>query len=493
MSIRNRLILLIALLLALLAFTGFFAYRKFSTVTRQLSQIGEGSIRLSNKVVFLNLQHLRHTDLFKKVVEQGLLLQSQPAQKAAFISAREEYGAACMMFDNAVHSEDTLLSGIGGYETVSPMLGIGIKRHNDSIIALHNICAPTAGRVFAMLEEGNSAAALPVADSLYDNEKKIHAQLNDLLVAYQDFAARAITLSRHEQHRILLDLLGIIGIIAAIGIAGALFLSRQILVSLGKAVWFAGQIKEGNRMVDFGTIPRDEVGGLLSMLREMLAALKTSEQQILDEKKKSDDLLLNILPAEVAEELKKSGSAIARHFDEVTVLFTDFKGFTLLSEQLTPQELVNELDACFGEFDAIMVRHGIEKIKTIGDAYLAAAGVPEPCEQHARIVVTAALEIVAYMRSRKERLGDRTFDIRVGIHTGDVVAGIVGVKKFAYDIWGDTVNTAARMEQNSEAGRINISQATYDRIKDDFHCTYRGTLPAKNKGNLPMYFVDDVK
>ncbi|MBS1538274.1 MAG: adenylate/guanylate cyclase domain-containing protein [Bacteroidetes bacterium] len=212
--------------------------------------------------------------------------------------------------------------------------------------------------------------------------------------------------------------------------------------------------------------------------------------RISNEKAKSENLLLNILPAEVAEELKNKGSADAKHFDNVTVLFTDFKSFTTVSEQLSPQELVDELHACFKSFDEICGKYNIEKIKTIGDAYLAVCGLPLADEKHAENVVNAALEIRKFMEKRHQNLGEKTFEVRIGINSGSVVAGIVGVKKFAYDIWGDTVNTAARMEQNSEAGKINISETTYALVKDIFKCEYRGEIDAKNKGKLKMYYVE---
>jgi len=214
--------------------------------------------------------------------------------------------------------------------------------------------------------------------------------------------------------------------------------------------------------------------------------------KIKEGKKKSDELLLNILPAEVAEELKAKGSAEAKLIDEVTVLFTDFKGFTQLSEKLSPKALVAEINDCFSAFDNIMQKYGVEKIKTIGDSYMAAGGLPTPNKTHPGDVVKSALEIQQFMQEHnkmKEAVGEPFFEIRIGIHSGSVVAGIVGVKKFAYDIWGDTVNTAARMEQNSEAGKINISQTTYELVKDKFSCEYRGEIDAKGKGMLKMYFV----
>jgi len=218
--------------------------------------------------------------------------------------------------------------------------------------------------------------------------------------------------------------------------------------------------------------------------------IEKQHEELKAEKKKSDDLLLNILPAEVAEELKEKGHSQARLFNDVTVLFTDFVDFTNAGERMSPDELVNELHTCFKTFDDISSKYGIEKIKTIGDAYLAVCGLPEPTKDHAEKVASAAIEIVQFMTERRQQLGDKTFEVRVGIHSGSVVAGIVGVKKFAYDIWGDTVNTAARLEQSSEPGKINISQTTYDLIQSKFTCTYRGKIQAKNKGDLSMYFID---
>lgn len=207
------------------------------------------------------------------------------------------------------------------------------------------------------------------------------------------------------------------------------------------------------------------------------------------EKERSQNLLLNILPADVAEELKEKGVAAARHFDNVTVLLTDFKDFTIISERLSPQQLVDELHACFSAFDGVMQKYGIEKVKTVGDAYLAVSGLQADNEKHAEDMVKAAQEIRDFMLSRKKAIADMTFEIRMGLHSGPVVAGIVGVQKFAYDIWGDTVNTAARMEQHGEAGKINISESTYQLIKNKFSCEYRGEIEAKNKGKLKMYFV----
>lgn len=203
------------------------------------------------------------------------------------------------------------------------------------------------------------------------------------------------------------------------------------------------------------------------------------------ERHKSEELLLNILPEEVANELKETGVSATKLYGRVSVLFTDFVNFTGLSEELGPTLLISELNKEFTIFDGIMEKHGLEKIKTIGDAYLAVCGLPMENDQHANNAVNAAIDIIKSLKDRNS-----IFDIRIGVNSGQVVAGIVGVKKYAYDIWGDTVNTAARMEQNSEPGKINISGSTYALVKDSFKCINRGTIDAKNKGFIEMYFVE---
>jgi class 3 adenylate cyclase len=208
------------------------------------------------------------------------------------------------------------------------------------------------------------------------------------------------------------------------------------------------------------------------------------------EKEKSESLLLNILPAGIIEELKNTGHYKAKLFNHVTVVFTDFVNFTNISETMNPEELVAEIDLCFKAFDEISERNELEKIKTIGDAYLAVCGLPNEDEMHAIKAVQAAIEIMNFTNKRRAQGGK--FDIRIGIHSGPLVAGIVGVKKFAYDIWGDTVNTASRMESSGDIGKINISGSTYELIKDKFTCTNRGKIEAKHKGMIDMYFVENI-
>ncbi len=237
---------------------------------------------------------------------------------------------------------------------------------------------------------------------------------------------------------------------------------------------------------------KDSLWGGFSVMFLAAGVFFIQRRRISKEKKRSDDLLTNILPKETADELKATGAAKARSFDMVTVMFTDFKDFTQISETLSPAELVNDLHTIFHAFDNIIHKHTIEKIKTIGDSYMAAGGLPIPNKTHAKDVVSAALKIVKFMEAHNQQRmkeGKPVFEIRIGINSGPVVAGIVGIKKFAYDIWGDTVNLASRMESSGEPGKINISGSTYELVKNDFNCTYRGKIQAKNKGEVDMYFV----
>ncbi|MEO6669401.1 MAG: adenylate/guanylate cyclase domain-containing protein [Ferruginibacter sp.] len=221
---------------------------------------------------------------------------------------------------------------------------------------------------------------------------------------------------------------------------------------------------------------------------------KIKTNKILDEQKTEiETLLLNILPADVAHELQKHGVATARYYERASVLFTDIKSFSTLADALSPQEVVTELNECFIAFDNIIEKYNLEKIKTIGDSYMCAGGIPRADDAHIINIIKASLEIQEFI---KDRNGKRVamnlppWDIRIGINTGPLVAGVVGKKKYAYDIWGGTVNIASRMESNGEAGRVNISEATYELIKHQYACTHRGKIFAKNIGEIDMYFVD---
>lgn len=226
---------------------------------------------------------------------------------------------------------------------------------------------------------------------------------------------------------------------------------------------------------------------------ERTKQIEVQKDLIEKEKEKSDDLLLNILPPEVADELKRTGKATPTFYEMATVIFTDIKDFTKSSEQLPAEELVQDLDHCFGSFDEIALKHGIVKIKTMGDAYMCVAGVPVPVEDHAIRAINAALEFQEFMKEWNERRvleGKAKWEIRCGVHSGPVTAGIVGKSKFAYDIWGGTVNIASRLESKGVVGKVNISQSTYDLVKHKFTCKSRGQVETRGTGPMNMYFIE---
>ena len=230
----------------------------------------------------------------------------------------------------------------------------------------------------------------------------------------------------------------------------------------------------------------------LYMLEQIIN--KRTEDLII-EKEKTEALLANVLPKNTASEIMEKGKATKIKYNFVTVLFSDIQGFTKIAEEMNPEVLIDELDKFFFYFDSVVEKFGIEKIKTIGDAYMCAGGIPEKNRTNPVEVILAALEMKGYMKKLKETSeleGMKYWDIRIGIHTGTVVAGVVGQKKLSYDIWGDTVNTASRMESSGEAGKINISGTTYEFVKEFFTCEFRGKMPVKYKGELEMYFVNGI-
>lgn len=233
-----------------------------------------------------------------------------------------------------------------------------------------------------------------------------------------------------------------------------------------------------------------------SQLEQQKSEINEQKQKIEAEQEKSERLLLNILPFEVARQLKSKGRAGTRFYKHVSVLFTDFKGFSKISKELEPKTLVSILDQLFIRFDEIIGTHYLEKIKTIGDAYMCAGGLPLRNNSNPVDAVLAGLEIqhyIAIINEEYRKKGEPLWDLRIGVHTGPVVAGVVGKKKFAYDVWGDTVNIAARMQENGEIKKVNVSGETYECIKDYFDCEYRGKIEAKNVGKIDMYYVNRLK
>lgn len=320
---------------------------------------------------------------------------------------------------------------------------------------------------------------------------------------------------------LLPSLLGVPGAVARVrrgDIVGIYFLLAWLGYFVASAI-MVGVVK-GQIGVNFWTMHSFQFGATIDMMIFMrIAVLGTQrmkqameaerrdfmeqQQQVLEkkvaerttelaqERERSELLLRNILPAAIADELKRDGRSIPRRYDEVSILFTDLVEFTRTVASISASRTVDELNDIFTGFDAIVARHGLEKINTVGDAYMAAAGVPQACPDHARRCVQAALEMQQWIADRNARAAIQ-WGLRAGVHSGSVVAGVVGSTKYAYGIWGDTVNVASRMESASERGRVNISASTHALVKDDFQCEYRGKVSAKGKGEIDMYFVAPV-
>ena len=273
---------------------------------------------------------------------------------------------------------------------------------------------------------------------------------------------------------------------------------KNLQANLRHLTWKTQQIAGGDfsQKVDFMGDFSIAFNSMALQLKEAFEKIKLQNQQLTEaneiinqEKEKSDRLLLNILPLSVAEDLKRDGKTIPKSFQDVTVFFSDIVNFTELSSALDPKVLIEDLNVIFTAFDNIVEANGCERIKTIGDAYLAVCGMPEPNDNHAENMIRSAIEILRFLDDRN-RSSQIKWEIRIGIHTGRVVGGVVGVKKYIYDIFGDTINTASRMEICSDPMRINVSETTYNLVMDRFTFVERGDVEVKGKGRMRMFFVE---
>jgi class 3 adenylate cyclase len=296
-------------------------------------------------------------------------------------------------------------------------------------------------------------------------------------------------------------LLLLVGLALATGVS--VLLARRMVVPIRALQLGAARIGAGDLRQRIMVSTGDEIEALAKQINNMALQLDESyaglerkvderTMELSKERERSEALLRNILPAAIAEELKDHGFSAPRRHDEVSILFSDFVAFTQTVSTVPPQRMVGELNEIFSGFDEIVERHKLEKIKTIGDAYMAAAGVPEALTDHAIRSVSAALEMQQWIAARNVS-SSMKWGLRIGIHAGPVVSGVVGSRKYAYDIWGDTVNIASRMESSGEPGRVNISAYVYDLVRGVFDCEYRGKVAAKGKGEIDMYFVDALK
>jgi guanylate cyclase len=268
-----------------------------------------------------------------------------------------------------------------------------------------------------------------------------------------------------------------VGFLAAfvlLGIAGELFFT-----DIDVPAWFTATMLALN-VIGTGVVAFIVLASFATQRNRALAALRV-------EQARSEALLTNVLPSPIAERLK-TGESIADHVDSATIVFADVVDFTPLSQRLTPAEVVGTLDQLFSRFDTLVERHGLEKIKTIGDAYMAAAGVPDPCPDHASRAAALALDMRDAVATSTVA-GRHGLELRIGINSGPVTAGVIGTKRFLYDLWGDAVNTASRMESNGTPGEIQITRTTYELLRDGFECRPRGTIQVKGKGEMETWYL----
>jgi len=273
--------------------------------------------------------------------------------------------------------------------------------------------------------------------------------------------------------------LGFLGLLIASAFLEPFLRTENLLPPVARNIFF---------LIDIGA-----PSSVIFVVLHYFVTQRDAAQRLLShEKEKTERLLLNVLPKEIALVLKDSEQSIADAFDDVSVLFADVVGFTPLSEMLTPRQTVDVLNEIFSHFDSLAEKHGVEKIRTIGDGYMAAAGVPRPHPSHAHALCRMALEMRAYMESRNANGNLLDLEIRVGINSGAAVAGVIGTTKFHYDLWGDAVNVSARMESHGVPGKIQIGQATHELIKNAFVCESRGWIEVKGKGPMQTWFLEDV-
>jgi class 3 adenylate cyclase/HAMP domain-containing protein len=289
--------------------------------------------------------------------------------------------------------------------------------------------------------------------------------------------------------------LAVIVVALLVSIALGTVLTRSVLSLSSTVTKFANKDFHARTNIK----SKDEIGQLGANFNEMAATIQEHSEnlehlvevrtsELSDEKQKSERLLLNVLPAPIAERLKSSDGVIVDKFEAVSVLFADIVGFTALSSRTTPEALVTMLDELFSAFDTLAEKHGLEKIKTIGDAYMVVSGIPQPRADHARAIARMATDMLDELHAYAKRAGS-DLTVRIGINTGSVVAGVIGRKKFIYDLWGDTVNTASRMESHGVAGRVHVSHTTYDLLREEFEFEARGTIEIKGKGPMQTYLL----
>ncbi|MDY7013743.1 MAG: adenylate/guanylate cyclase domain-containing protein [Cyanobacteriota bacterium] len=367
-----------------------------------------------------------------------------------------------------------------------------LEQRTELQISLHRLenpqLSPELSAIATELEQSQS----PILTRPLNNSIMVgYALLED--IENQPALLLRVELSREIRRQGEIALVSLILSLLAIGIVfGTLALwsiEKMVISRLAHLSADVRQIGTNNDLsLRVQALGKDELSSLADTINWMLDRLEFATEKLTQEQEKSERLLLNILPAAIAQRLKQDRSPIAEQFNEVTILFADLVGFTPLSARLSPIQLVNLLDRLFSEFDRLAEQFGLEKIKTIGDAYMVAAGLPLPKPDHAEAMAEMALSMQEAVATVRQDRGE-SLQIRIGMHTGSVVAGVIGTHKFIYDLWGDTVNTASRMESHGLPGKIHVTEEVYRRLRDRYRFELRGELQVKGKGQMITYWL----
>jgi class 3 adenylate cyclase len=488
-SIRTKLASLVALNVVVLAVVAFYCVRQVRCVRQEIHEIADQDIPLTRALT--GLAH--DQDETDARLERALRLAGvRPADAgpAAVAAARDRLARV-----EGTEGGDLAAGRQVARQALAEAQSTDERKEFADVLAsLDRIgkeyadYAGVAGQVLDLAGAGRAAEAEARLPALEKEEAELDGEVAALASQVEGFTAdSARHVEMHEQEVIRhITLAGIAGVVGGLGL-GFVY-GRSITRRLRVAVGVANRLAAGERNFDVPVEGRDEAGALLAAMRVMAGEVTRSEAGLKHEQQRSERLLLNILPRPIAERLKDDHRAIADGFAEVSVLFADVVGFTAMSARMPPADLVRVLNRVFSLFDTLAERHGLEKIKTIGDCYMAVAGIPTPRADHARAVADMALDMQAALAEFDTGTPDR-LRIRIGINSGPVVAGVIGLRKFIYDLWGDTVNVASRMESTGVAGAVQVSEATHRLLQDDFAFEPRGPVHVKGKGDMNTWLL----
>ena len=488
-SIRTKLASLVALNVIVLSVVAFYCVRQVRCVRQEIHEIAEQDIPLTKALCGL-AHDQEETDARLERVLRLAGLRPADAGPAAVAAAR----AGLTQRQGTEGADLTAGRQVARQALAEAQTADERKEFSDVLESLDRIGREYAdyervvARVLDLADARRTTEAEALLPALEKEEADLDGEVAALASQVEDFTAHsAHHAEMHEQEVIRhITLAGVAGVVGGLGL-GFVY-ARSITRRLRVAVRVADRLAAGERNFDVPVEGRDEAGALLAAMRVMAGEVTRSEAGLKHEQQRSERLLLNILPRPIAERLKGEHRSIADGFAEVSVLFADVVGFTAMSARMPPADLVQILNRVFSMFDNLAERHGLEKIKTIGDCYMAVAGSPPPRPDHARAVAEMAIEMQAALAEFDTGTADK-LRIRIGINSGPVVAGVIGLRKFIYDLWGDTVNVASRMESTGVAGAVQVSDATYRLLRDEYAFESRGTIHVKGKGDMAAWLL----